>query len=164
MIPLGSMIAREDMAEAFFGPAENEVEFAHGHTFAGNPLACAAGIAVIDEILQGDLCRHARELGDYLAEKLESLTKYGVVREIRGRGVLRGVELVEDATTNRPFPPGRKLGNALKRTAINNGLIMRIDPDWFAVCPALIAQQADIDEMVDLIDKSIKDALDTLAA
>jgi adenosylmethionine-8-amino-7-oxononanoate aminotransferase len=47
----------------------------------------------------------------------------------------------------------------LKRTALQNGLIMRIDPDWFALCPALIAEQSDIDEMVALIEKSLKDAL-----
>ena len=51
------------------------------------------------------------------------------------------------------------MGNALKKTAIKNGLIMRIDPSWFAVAPALIAERSDIDEMFELIDKSLKDAL-----
>jgi len=160
MIPLGSMIAREDIGEAFFGPAEADVEFAHGHTYAGNPLACAVGIALIDEIVEKDLCRKARELGDYLAGKLEGLKKYGVVREVRGKGVLRGVELVEDAAGNRPFPPGRKLGPLLKKTALSNGLIMRIDPDWFAVSPALIAERSDVDRMCELIEKSLQDALE----
>jgi adenosylmethionine-8-amino-7-oxononanoate aminotransferase len=163
MIPLGSMIAREDMATAFLGPAEADVQFAHGHTYAGNPLACAVGIAVIDEIVENDLCGKARRLGDYLAEKLSGLKGSGVVREVRGKGVLRGVELVQDPVTNRPFPAERKLGTFLKKAAIANGLIMRIDPDWFAVCPALIAETADIDEMVGLIEKSLKDALDLLA-
>ena len=163
MMPLGSMIAREDMADAFFGPAEADVQFAHGHTYAGNPLACAVGIAVIDEIIESQLCAKAQELGDYLAGRLEGLKTLGVVREVRGKGVLRGVDLVEDPMTNRPFPPERKLGTYLKKAAIANGLIMRIDPDWFAVCPALIAKPADIDEMVDLIEKSLKDALDLMA-
>src|SRR5207244_34714 len=52
MMPIGAMIAREDMAEAFWGKAEDDVHFAHGHTFAGNPLACAVGMAVIDEIVE----------------------------------------------------------------------------------------------------------------
>ena len=82
------------------------------------------------------------------------------VREGRGKGVVRGVELVADAATNKPFPPGRKLGPLLKRTAIRNGIILRIDPDWFAVCPALIAERSDIDRMVELIEKSLQDALD----
>jgi adenosylmethionine-8-amino-7-oxononanoate aminotransferase len=159
-IPIGAMIAREDLAEAFYGPEEAEVQFAHGHTFAGNPLACAAGMATIDEITEKDLCRRARELGDYLASRLEELRRFGVVREVRGKGLLRGVELVEDPGTRMPFPPGRKLGLALRKTSIKNGLIMRVDPDWFAVAPALIAARSDIDEMCALIEKSLLEALD----
>jgi adenosylmethionine-8-amino-7-oxononanoate aminotransferase len=157
VIPLGAMMARAEMGEAFLGPAEAEVEFAHGHTFAGNPLAAAVGIAVIDEIIEKDLCRKAVSLGEYLASKLEGLKKYGVVREVRGKGLLRGVELVKDTRTNTPF---NELGLALKKTALKNGLIMRINPDWFAVAPALIAEKADIDHMVELIEKSLKDALE----
>ena len=57
------------------------------------------------------------------------------MREIRGKGVLRGVELTPE------------LGTALKRTALENGIILRIDPSWFAVAPPLIAEESDIDEM-----------------
>jgi 4-aminobutyrate--pyruvate transaminase len=74
--------------------------------------------------------------------------------------MLLGVELAEDAVTGRAFPPERKLGVALKRTAQENGLIMRIDPDWFAVCPALIAEEADLDEMCARIEKSLTEALE----
>src|SRR5882757_9047331 len=78
-VPLGAMIAREDMAEAFRGRPEENLHFAHGHTFAGNPLACAAGIAVIDEIVEQNLCAKAERLGEYLRIKLGALKKYGVV-------------------------------------------------------------------------------------
>ena len=155
-IPLGAMIAREDLADAFDGSAEDGLEFAHGHTFAGNPLACAAGIAVIDEIVENQLDEKADRLGDYLAGKLENLKSYGVVREVRGKGVLRGVELVKDTDTMEPF---NELGLALKKTSIENGLILRINPNWFAVSPALIADEQDIDEMCDLIEKSLEEAL-----
>jgi adenosylmethionine-8-amino-7-oxononanoate aminotransferase len=159
-VPLGAMIAREDLAEAFYGPVGEEIQFAHGHTYAGNALACAVGKAAIEEIVEQELDKKARRLGDHLEQRLESLKAYGVVREVRGKGVLRGVELVKDAATLEPFPPGRKLGDALKKTALENGLIMRISPDWFAVAPALIAEESDIDEMCDLIEKSLKEALD----
>src|SRR6266480_867531 len=156
VIPLGAMIAREDMAEAFFGPPEAGLQFAHGHTFAGNPLACAVGIAVVDEMVEHKLDEKAVRLGDYLASRLECLKKYGVVREVRGKGVLRGVELVTDTRSMRPFP---ELGKALKRTALDNGLILRVDPSWFAVCPPIIASESDIDEMCGLIEKSLAEAL-----
>ena len=79
-----------------------------------------------------------------------------MVREVRGKGVLRGVELVKDTRNMQPFP---ELGKALKKTALENGLIMRVDPTWFAVCPPLIADEPDIDEMCGLIEKSLTDAL-----
>ena len=163
MIPIGAMMAREDMADAFYGPAEDGIQFAHGHTFAGNPLACAAGIATIDEIVEKELALKARRLGQRLEARLEALKRHGVIREVRGKGTLRGVELVRDATTMAPFPEGRKLGLAMKRTALNNGLIMRIDADWFAVSPPLIAEETDIDELCDRIERSLLDALEVVA-
>ncbi len=157
MIPMGAMVAREDMGECFLGSGGDNVQFAHGNTFAGHPLACAVGIEVIKELQEKKLAEKARGLGEYLFGKLESLKQYGVVREVRGKGILLGVELVKDTKSNSPFP---ELGQALKRTAVMNGLIMRVDPDWFAVAPALIAEKSDIDEMFELIEKSFKQALE----
>ena len=156
-IPMGAMIARETLGDAFYGRAEDEVNFAHGHTFAANPLACAVGIAVIDEIVEQGLAQRAQVMGDYLAGKLEGLKKYGVIREVRGKGLLRGVELVKETQTMQPFPA---LGTALKKTALNNGLVMRVDPNWFAVAPALIAEKEQIDELCELIERSLLDALE----
>jgi adenosylmethionine-8-amino-7-oxononanoate aminotransferase len=160
-LPMGAMIAREDMAEAFYGRAAANLEFAHGHTFAGNPLACAVGIAVIDTIVEGQLDIKARQKGEYLAARLEGLKKYGVIREVRGRGMLLGVELVKDTQSMEPYP---ELGKALKRIALENGIILRVDPSWFAVSPALIAEQPDLDEMCDLIERSFAQALDEAQA
>jgi len=157
MLPVGAMIAREDMAEAFWGTSAEDVHFAHGHTFAGNPLASAVGIAVIDEIVENRLDEKARRQGDRLRGRLEGLRKYGVVREVRGQGILLGVELVKDTQTLEPFP---ELGAALRRTALENGLILRIDPSWFAVAPALTATESQLDEMCDLIEKSLVAALE----
>ncbi len=160
VFPMGIMAARERMADAFYGKPEDHLQFAHGHTWASNPLGCAVGMKTIDLILRERMVDRAVSLGDYLVAGLERLRKYGVIREIRGSGVLRGVELVRDARTNEPFPEKGKLGVALKKTAVRNGLIMRIDPDWFAVCPPLIAEKEDLDELLGLIEKSIVEALE----
>jgi len=160
VIPIGAMIAREDMADAFWGTAADDVHFAHGHTFASNPLACAVGMAVIDEIVENALDVRAQCMGEYLRTRLEGLKKYGVVREVRGKGILLGVELVKDTGTLEPFP---ELGRALKKTALRNGIILRIDPSWFAVSPALIATDEQLDEMCGLIEKSFAEALDEVS-
>jgi adenosylmethionine-8-amino-7-oxononanoate aminotransferase len=156
VIPAGAMIARQDMADAFWGEPEEGREFAHGHTFAGHALACAAGIAVIDELVEKRLPERAKDSGAYLAGRLEELRRLGVVREIRGLGLLRGVELEREPGSHASFP---ELGAALKRTSLANGLIMRIDPSWFALAPALIAEKSDIDEICGLVEKSLVEAL-----
>jgi adenosylmethionine-8-amino-7-oxononanoate aminotransferase len=161
MVPLGAMIAREDMADAFYGLPEADVQFAHGHTFAGNPLASAVGIAVLDEVIENQLTDKAQALGAYLVEKLQKLKSLGVIREIRGKGILRGIELVRDTQSMEPFP---ELGAALKTSALKNGLILRVDPSWFAVAPPLIAEKPDIDEMCERIERSLIDALQMVGA
>jgi adenosylmethionine-8-amino-7-oxononanoate aminotransferase len=153
------MAAREKMGEAFLGNPEDHVQFFHGHTWAANPLGSAVGIATIDIMLKRILAERAVVLGEQLKAGLERLKIYGVIREIRGSGVLRGVELVKDDKTNIQFPESAKLGNALKKTAVKNGLIMRINPDWFAVCPSLIAEEGDIEELIGLVEKSLVEAL-----
>jgi len=157
MMPIGAMIAREDMAEAFWGAASDDVQFAHGHTFAGNPLSAAVGIAVINEIIENRLDEKAVRMGERLKARLEGLRKYGVVREVRGKGILLGVELVKDTRTLAPFP---ELGMALKKATLRNGLILRVDPSWFAVSPALVASDDELDEMCQLIEKSFAAALE----
>ena len=157
-VPAGAMIAREDMAEAFAGAGRN---FAHGHTFAGNPLVCAAALAVIDTIVAEDLCAKAERLGAALRARLERLRRLGVVWEIRGKGVLLGVEFTRDPARLTPFP---ELGAALKRTALENGILLRVDANWFAVAPPLIAEEADVEEMCHLIEKSLSDALARVSA
>ena len=159
VMPLGAMMASEEMGEAFLGPVEDQLFFAHGHTYAGNPLGCAVGMAVIDEIVDSDLTARAQRMGDYLATRLEGLKRLGVIREVRGKGLLRGVELVKDATTMEPYP---ELGQALKRTTVERGVIVRVDPTWFAVSPALVATEAEIDELCDLLEKSLVDALEAI--
>lgn len=160
-VPMGAMMAREEMADAFKGDPEAGLNFSHGHTFSGNPLGCAAGISVIDEIVEQGLKEQARERGDYLAMKLGKLKKLGVIREIRGKGLILGVELVRDIQSMNPFP---ELGIVLKQTALENGLILRVDPTWFALAPALVITEGEIDEMFDLLEQSLEDALQRVAA
>ena len=82
------------------------------------------------------------------------------MREVRGKGVLLGVELVEDPRTNAALPGRAQAGRRPEEAPPwSNGLILRIDPDWFAVSPPLIAEEADLDELVDLIRASLEAAI-----
>jgi adenosylmethionine-8-amino-7-oxononanoate aminotransferase len=70
-------MVREDLAESFYGRPEQDIQFFHGHTYAGNPLAAAAGIAVIEELVEKRLPEKARRLGDHLRRGLEGLKDLG---------------------------------------------------------------------------------------
>ena len=103
--PLSALICRRPIAQAFWGPIESNPGFVEGHTFEGNPVSCAAGIAVLREILERDLLGNARKQGERLRSGFESLArKYAVIGDIRGKGLFQAVEFVRDRQTKRVFP------------------------------------------------------------
>lgn len=157
--PLAALACREHIAAAFWGEEADQVEFADGHTYGGNPLSCAAALASIAEIEDRNLVQRARELGGRLLHRLEETQELGVVGEIRGRGLLIGVEFVQDRATKQKFPPGAKLGLRVGRRALEHGLILRYDEDWIAFAPPLVMSDAELDLMMDIFNASVREAL-----
>ena len=100
-VPLGAMIARDDIVEAVMAAGG----FIHGFTYAGNPLACAAGCAVLDQIAEHDLIGNAARIGDALAMRLNGLMqRYPLIGDVRGKGLLMAFELMADRNTKAPLP------------------------------------------------------------
>jgi adenosylmethionine-8-amino-7-oxononanoate aminotransferase len=160
--PLSAVICRRGIAEAFWGPVAENPGFVEGHTFEGNPISCAAGIAVLREILERDLCANARTQGERLRRGFEALAaKYGVIGDIRGKGLLQGVEFVRDVRTKSQFPAETAFGVRVGRRALANGLLCRFDPHWLAFGPPLIVTAEQIDEMLAILDKSIGEVLNS---
>jgi adenosylmethionine-8-amino-7-oxononanoate aminotransferase len=156
--PLAAAILREPIAQAFWG--EPGTEFAHGHTYAGNPVSCAAGLASIREIVERKLPDNARRVGAHLVQRLDAkLRPFGVVGDIRGKGLMIGVEFVRDPATKAPFSPDVKFGLRVGKRCLDHGLLLRFDPHWVAFGPALIVTEADIDTMVDILEQSIREVL-----
>jgi adenosylmethionine-8-amino-7-oxononanoate aminotransferase len=158
--PLSAMICRRPIADAFWGPLSENPGFVEGHTFEGNPVSCAAGIVVLREILERDLCGNARAQGERLRAGFERLgQKYGVVGDIRGKGLLQGVEFVRDVKTKEPFPADVALGVRVGRRALANGLLCRFDPNWLAFGPPLVVTAEQIEEMLAVLDRSMGEVL-----
>src|SRR3954451_2677715 len=136
--PISAMICRERIADAFWGPIEENPGFVEGHTFEGNPISCAAGLAVLEEIVERDLCANARAQGERLRAGFRGLArKYGVIGDVRGKGLLQGVEFVRDPATKEPFFNG--FGVKVGQRALANGLLCRFDPNWIAFGPPLVS-------------------------
>lgn len=158
--PLSAMICRQSIADKFWGPIEENPGFVEGHTFEGNPVSCAVGIAVLREILERDLCGNARAMGERLRAGFQKLArKFPVIGDIRGKGLLQGIEFVKDVKTKERFAPGKEIGVRIGRRALELGLLCRFDPHWLAFGPALVVSAEQLDEMLALLERSMSDVL-----
>lgn len=156
--PLSAMIVRQPIADAFWGPIRENPGFVEGHTFEGNPISCAAGIAVLREILERDLLANARQRGEQLREGFEQMAaRHGVIGDIRGRGLLQAIEFVEDRATKRRFADD--LGVRVGRQALANGLLTRFDPHWLALGPPLTTTEEQLARMLEVLDESLGQVL-----
>ena len=127
-------------------------------------MACAAGIAVIEEILERDLCGNSRTQGARLRAGFEALSrKYDCIGDLRGKGLFQAIEFVADRRTKQQFPAKPGIGVRVGRRMLEHGLLCRFDPHWIAFGPPLVSTAEQIDEMVALLDRSIGEVLDTAA-
>lgn len=163
-VPLGAMAARDDMVEAVL----DQGGFIHGYTYAGNPLACAAGLAVLEEITTNDLVGNAERIGGRLKHELETLmTEYPFIGDVRGLGLLLAFETVSDRESMAPLPVSMNAHAELVEIAYREGLIIYsrrtrggLAGDHFMVCPPLISEAVHIDEIL----TKLRTSLDLFAA
>lgn len=162
--PLGAMAADNKIVDTVMASGG----FAHGYTYAGNPLACAAGLAVLQELLQQNLIANAEQQGDKLKARLIALMdRYPFIGDVRGKGLLLAFELVADRATMEPLPKELNAFSVLVEEAYERGLIIYSRRtrggelgDHFMVCPPLIISDEQIDEIIELLVASL-DALAT---
>lgn len=158
--PLGAMVARGDMVEAVLDAGG----FLHGYTYAGNPLACAAGCAVLQEIADNDLVGNAAAMGDLLKARLTGLMdRFPFIGDVRGLGLLLAFELVSDRETMKPLPKELNAYTRLVDLAYERGLIIYsrrtrggIEGDHFLVAPPLIVTEAQIGEIMEILTASLE--------
>jgi adenosylmethionine-8-amino-7-oxononanoate aminotransferase len=147
-LPIGAVVATEAVHERFAAAGE---AFAHGQTYGGHPAAAVAALESIAIIERERLVDRAAELGAYLLERLAEVRAHECVGDVRGVGLLAGVELVRDrATRALPDPPG-SLGLRVRRACRDAGLLtLAVYPgDVMLFAPALTITHAEIDELVE---------------
>ncbi len=163
--PIGALLVSGAIYRAI---AQGSGFFQHGHTYMGHPMAAAAAGAVLDAIRDRELLPRVREMGETLqAALVAELGQHPNVGDIRGRGLFRGVELVEDRATKTPFDPARRLHARVKALAFDAGLICypmggTIDGhrgDHILLAPPFIIEETQIDELVSRLSGAIRDAV-----
>jgi adenosylmethionine-8-amino-7-oxononanoate aminotransferase len=152
--PIGAMLCTADIYQAL---AAGSGFFQHGHTYLGHPAACAGALAVVQAILGRNLLPRVEQKGARLQAALEAeFGQHPHVGDIRGRGLFRGLEIVENRETKKPFDPALAINKQLKAAAFEAGLICypmggTIDGrqgDHVLLAPPFIIEDAQIDELV----------------
>jgi len=150
-VPMGAVLVKQDIHDAFMHGPEQAIEFPHGYTYSGHPLACAAAIATLDVYTEEGLFEHAASLEDYWQEAVHSLRRSPHVIDIRNIGIVAGIELAP-----RPGEPTKRAYDCLVR-CFEQGLLIRVTGDIIALSPPLMLQKSHIDQMVEILGNVLKD-------
>ena len=165
--PIGAMLASARIYDAVLGGTGF---FQHGHTYPGHATACAAALAVQRAVKGRGLLAKVRERGAGLEARLRA--RFGAhphVGEIRGRGLFWGLELVQDRASKQPFDAKRRINSRLKLRALENGLMCYpmggsldgVSGDHVLLAPPYIINEAQLDELVDKLARSIDGVIET---
>jgi beta-alanine--pyruvate transaminase len=153
-VPMGAVFVREGIYDAFMNAAtdENAIEFFHGYTYSGHPLACAAGLATLDLYRDEGLFERAAGLRQYFEDAMHSLADANHVIDVRNLGIMGGIDLepIPGKPTVRGFSAFTK--------AYESGLLVRTTGDTIALSPPLIIEKAQID----FIAETVRDVLKTV--
>lgn len=164
--PIGAMLCSGKIYDSI---ANGTGFFQHGHTYIGHPTACAAGLAVVSEIIEKNLPQRVQIMGAKLNSALNaSFGQHPNVGDIRGRGLFQGIELVADRETKTPFDSSRAIAGNIKKHAFEAGLICYPMPgtrdgksgDHILLAPPFIITEDQICEVVEKLSIAIKQALD----
>jgi adenosylmethionine-8-amino-7-oxononanoate aminotransferase len=154
-LPLAATLATQQIFDAFLGaPAEGRT-FYHGHTYTGNPLACAAAIANLDLMERRDTVGNVARNAPVLASMLERLKRLPHVGDVRQKGYMVGIELVKDRATREPFDPALRTGAAVCARIREHGVMLRPLGDVIVLMPPPAMGVADLETIVAAVEAEV---------
>ena len=163
-VPMSAAIVSEKVWEVLREGSPETGPFAHGYTYGGHPVAAAAGLAAIGIMEREALVDRAARVEPYFQRRLrESFAEHPLVGEVRGAGLMAGVELVADKARKTPFAPERDIAARLAREALEAGLICRGMANTVCFSPPLVVAEAEVDEIVDKLGRALARLTDALA-
>ena len=150
IIPMGAVLVKREIHDAFMTGPEHLIEFFHGYTYSGNPIACAAGLATFDTYREEGLFERAAELSSYWEDALHSLKGLPHVIDIRNTGLVGAIELepIPGEPTKRAF--------AAFLDAYEKGCLIRTTGDIIALSPPLIIEKSEIDQLFETLKTVLK--------
>ena len=158
-IPISAVIVPDHMYEPIKDASGDIGIFGHGYTYSGHPVACAVALKTLEIYERDNVFNHVNNISEYFQERAQRLLDLDYVGEVRGVGLICGIEMVSDKNTKSLFEPIGSAGKIIAKICQNNGLIVRAIGDVIALCPPLIISLEEIDELFDILEKSIKESL-----
>lgn len=161
--PIAAAIASDKVIEPILAGTKAVMS---GHTLSANPQACAAALAVLQYLEENNIIQEVENKGNYLRDQLENLKQhYSFIGDVRGKGLLLGIEFVQDSTTKTPFPRNAQVTQRMVELAKEKGLIVYpagagvdgINGDSIIISPPLTITQKEMDELVQLLIETFKD-------
>lgn len=158
--PVGALLSRVDIVDTVMANGG----FQHGHTYAGNPLACATGLAAVEAIRKENLLDNVASRGQQLREGLQALrARYDFIGDVRGIGMLWGLELVQDPASKAPFPTDANMFAKVTALAKEEGLLIYprrsldgMAGDHFLVCPPLNISEQDVCVLLERLSRALE--------
>ncbi len=159
--PLGAVLIHDRVYETLVGSTYKSIFT--GYTYSGHPVACAAGVAVLDIIERDGLTAKAAADGAWFIAQAQSLKRHSTVGEVRGKGLMIGIEFVADQTSRTPLQPPGQFARHVSQNCWHAGLIIRaetgtidgVDGEHMLMTPPLIATRAELTEMLAILDRAI---------
>lgn len=168
--PLGAVIAHEKVFSVF---KSNWQRFIHGYTYQGNPLNCAAGLAVFRYLCGERLFEQVAGKGEYLATGLKEMAqKRRIIGDVRGKGLLLGLELVMNRETKESFAKSLQVAEKVKNICMEDGLLLYtgvggsadvVARDYLIIAPPFVITREETDALLDLLDTALGKAGDTFS-
>jgi adenosylmethionine-8-amino-7-oxononanoate aminotransferase len=156
-IPLGGIGISDEISETLTNSA---TPWMHAYTYSGHPTACAVGLATLDIIENEDLPGQAAGKGKYLLQKLhDTLDSHPHVGNVRGQGLMAGVEIVKDKSSKAWFDADFGLGGKLTRAMMDRGLYTRVRSEVIFIAPPLTTDESILDDIVEIVRDSIVEVL-----
>lgn len=154
-MPLAAIVFSEAIYDAIADNTAKIGTFGHGFTASGHPVATAVGLENLAIIEERDLIGNAARVGKVLQRKLRAFDNHPLVGEVRGVGLIAALELVADKESKTPFSPVGRVGAAAFAAGHEEGLIVRAIGDTIALCPPLIITEAEVDELVMRLERTL---------
>ena len=154
-VPLGATALSKTVADAFLADERGLGTVAHGYTYSGHPVAAAAALATLDEIEEKDVVGNAARVGAHFQARMAAFEpQFGIVGDVRGRGLMVGIEMVSDKASRTPMPRSSDIPARIAREAYQRGAMVRISGPNMILSPPLVITREEIDHLADVLEAS----------